>query len=222
MIQCQTLTPRPSLAAADPNEWDKAIPERSEIIVLVSLSLSSRALAGTPENPDADFRFHGKPIHPLLIKQFEPWISDARPPITVEVNLTAAWDSNEYAAEFNTDSNGLVSIKLPKGASYAYHHLRRLRNGLHVLRTFDSGGGSAMSEALLFVRFRTSLAYLADGIKQDQQIFLRVVRRYPLGDRDGAEIVVKEDQVIVGKSRYRENPIVLKFGKDDTDKQKSN
>ena len=68
-----------------------------------------------------------------------------------------------------------------------------------------------MFEALLFVRFRTSPAYLADGIKQEQQIFLRVVRRYPLGDRDGAEVVIKEDQVIVGKSRYRENPIVLKF-----------
>ena len=81
-----------------------------------------------------------------------------------------------------------------------------------------------MFEAILFVRFRTRLAYLADGVKQGQQIFLQVVRRYPLGDRDGAEVVVKQDHVIVGKSRYRENPVVLKFGKEDTqsNKQKSN
>ena len=197
---------------------------RSAIILLGSLSLLSQLVAGSPENPDREFRFHGKPIHPLLIKQFEPWISDARPPITVEVNLTAAWDSNEYAAGLKSDSNGVVSINLPEGASYAYRHLGRLRDGIHVLRTFDSGGGSGAFEAILFVRFRTSLAYLADGVKQGEQIFLRVVRRYPLGDRDGAEVVVKQDHIILGKSRYRPDPVVLKFGKDDTlpDKQKSN
>src|SRR6266404_836572 len=129
--------------------------KRSAIILLGSLSLLSQS-AAAPENPDSEFRFHGKPIHPLLIKQFEPWISDARPPITVEVNLTAAWDSNEYAAGFKTDSNGVVSINLPEGASYAYRHLGRLRDGIHVLRTSDSGGGSGVFEALLFVRFRTN------------------------------------------------------------------
>ena len=192
----------------------------SAILLLCSLSLLSRAVAENPENPDADFRFHGKPIHPLLIKQFEPWISDARPPITVEVNLTAAWDSNEYAAEFKTDSNSVVSINLPEGGSYTYRHLGRLGDGIHVLRTSESGGGSGVFEALLFVRFRTRLAYLADGVKHGQQIFLHVVRRYPLGDRDGAEVVVKPDHVIVGKSRYRENPVVLKFGKDDVQSNK--
>jgi len=194
------------------------------IIVLGSLMLLSQAEAADPENPDHDFRFHGKPIHPLLIKQFEPWISDTRPPITVEVNLTAAWDSNEYADGFKTGSNGVASIDLPDGASYAYRHLGRLSDGLHVLRTSDSGGGSGVFEAILFVRFRTSLAYLADGVKQGEQIFLQVVRRYPLGDRDGAEVVVERDHVIVGKSRYRAEPVVLKFGKDRTlpDKQKTN
>ena len=203
---------------------EKRFLKRSAIILFGCLSLLSQSLAGSPENPDQEFRFHGKPIHPLLIKQFEPWISDARPPITVEVNLTAAWDSNEYATGFKTDSNGIVSVSLPEGASYAYRHLGRLRDGTHVLRTFDSGGGSGVFEAILFVRFRTSLAYLADGVKQGEQIFLGVVRRYPLGDRDGAEVVVKPDHVIVGKSRYRAEPVVLKFGKDDTlpDKQKSN
>jgi len=72
------------------------------------------------------------------------------------------------------------------------------------------------------VRFRTSLTYLADGVKQGEQIFVRVVRRYTLGDRDGAEVVVKQDQVIVGKSRYRADPVVLKFGKDDTLPEKQN
>ena len=191
-------------------------PILAAILLVGSLSLLSRSAAGSPENPDPEFRFHDKPIHPLLIKQFEPWISDARPPITVEVNLTASWDSNEYAGGFMADSNGVVSIGLPKGASYSYQHLGRLRDGIHVLRTFDAGGGSGVFEAILFVRFRTSLAYLADGVTQGEQIFLKVVRRFPLGDRDGAEVVVREDQVIVGKSRYRAEPVLLKFGADQT------
>jgi hypothetical protein len=193
-----------------PGQWLKGA-----IFLLLAFMIRFSALtAENSEIPGADFRFHSKPIHPLLIKQFEPWISDSRPPITVEVNLTAAWDSNEYSADFKTGSNGVVSVHLPDSATYAYQHLGILRDDIHVLRTFDSGGGSGLFEALLFVRFRTGTTYLADGINQGQQVFLRVLRRFPLGDRDAAEVELKQDHVVVGKSRYRENPVVLNFGKE--------
>ena len=193
----------------------RALGNLATVLSFAFLLLTGRGLAAAADNPEAGFLFHGKPVHPLLIKQFEPWISDARPPITVEVNLTAAWDSNEYAAGFKTDSNLMVSVSLPEGASYAYQHLGKMRNGMHVLRTFDAEGGSGVFEALLFVRFRTRVAYLGDGVKQGEQIFLEVVRRYPLGDRDGAEVQVKPERVIVGKSRFRDKPVELRFGKDE-------
>jgi len=180
-------------------------------ILLLGFISSSRIAAENSQDPDPDFRFRGQAIHPLLIKQFEPWISDERPPITVEINVTAAWDSNQYADAFKTHSNGVVSVKLPEGGSYAYQHLGITGNDMHVLRTFYSGGGSGSFEAVLFVRFRTSLSYLADGVKQGEQVFLQVIRRYPLGDRDEADVTVKRDQVIVGKSRYRPEPVVLTF-----------
>lgn len=180
-------------------------------LMLTSLTVAAQALAEGPNDSGTEFRFHAQPIHPLIIKQFEPWISDERPPLTVEVNVSAAWDSNQYADSSNTDSNGVVSVKLQEGGGYAYRHLGKLDDGTHVLRTFYSGGGSGSFEALLFVRFRTALSYLADGVKQGEQVFLQVVRRYPLGDRDEAEVLVKPDQVIVGKSRYRSEPVVLKF-----------
>ena len=91
--------------------------------------------------------------------------------------------------------------------------LGKLADGLHVLRTGESGGGSGVFEALLFVRFRTAVAYLADGVRRDRQVFMQLVRRYPLGDRDGAEVVIQRGQVVVGKSRYRATPVVLKFEK---------
>jgi len=123
--------------------------------------------------------------------------------------LTAAWDSNEYAANFKTDADGSVSITIPQGGSFSYRHLGRLPNGIHVLRTFSLGGGSGVFQALLFLRTETRIAYLADGVKRGEQVFLQALRRFPLGDRDDAEITVKEDRVIIGKSRYRTEPVEL-------------
>jgi hypothetical protein len=180
-------------------------------LLAIALSVGIRSFAEGADQPGSDFRFHGQPVHPLLIKEFEPWISDERPPITVEVNVSAARDSNQYAASFKTETNGVVSAKLQEGGSFSYKYLGKLSDDTHVLRTSYLGGGSGLFEALLFVRFRTSSSYLADGMKRGEQTFLRAVRRFPLGDRDDAEVLVKQDQVIVGKSRYRPEPVVLKF-----------
>src|SRR5436309_232691 len=81
------------------------------ILLLPSLTFASRAVADGTNDMGAEFHFHGQPVHPLIIKQFEPWTSDERPPLTVEINISAAWDSNQYADAFNTDTNGVVSVK---------------------------------------------------------------------------------------------------------------
>src|SRR3954453_15800211 len=84
-------------------------------IILACFELVCVAFADDPSNPDREFHFKGKPVHPLLFKKFEPWVSDARPPIITQLNLTAAWDSNEYAANFKNDADGTVSITIPEG-----------------------------------------------------------------------------------------------------------
>jgi hypothetical protein len=183
----------------------------ASLVILASLVPPTLSAADQSENPDHDFRFRGRPINPLIIKQFETWISDDRPPITVEINVTAAWKSNQYPADFNIDPNGLVSVNIPQTTTYSYQHLGRMDNGMHVLRTFESGGGSGVFQFLLFVRFHTDNSYLADGMKEGEQLFLRVVRRFPLGDRDTAQVVVRKDRVLVGESRYREHQVVLSF-----------
>jgi hypothetical protein len=185
------------------------IPAITAAIILACLGSLSLAFADDLSNPHREFAFNGKPIHPLLIRKFEPWVSDARPPIITEVNLSAAWDSNEYAANFKTDSDGTVSLAIPEGASFSYLPLGTSRKGIHILRTFSSGGGTGVFQAVLLLRTQTRVAYLADGIKSGEQVFLQVLRRFPLGDRDDAEIIVKRDRVIIGKSRYRTEPVEL-------------
>ena len=179
--------------------------------MLALLGLSSFSFASDSSNLDRRFYFNAKPIHPLLVKKFEPWVSDARPPIVTELNLTAAWDSNEYAANFKTETDGTVSIALPEGGSFSYRPLGTSPDGVHVVRTFSSGGGSGVFEAVLFLRIQTRRSYLADGTKTGEQMFLHVLRRFPLGDRDDSEITVKKDRVIVGKSRNRAEPVELRF-----------
>ena len=178
-------------------------------ITLVGLGSFSLAFADDLSRPGHEFYFNGKPVHPLLIRKFEPWVSDPRPPIVTELNLTAAWDSNEYAANFKTDSDGTVSIALPEGGNFSYRPLGTASKGVHILRTFSSGGGSGVFQAVLLLRTQTRVAHLADGVKTSEQVFLQVLRRFPLGDRDDAEVIVKEDRVIIGKSRFRTEPVEL-------------
>jgi hypothetical protein len=179
--------------------------------ILACLGSFLSAFADDSSSSDRQFYFNGKPIHPLLIRKFEPWVSDARPPIITELNLTAAWDSNEFAATFKTDSDGTVLIALPEGGNFSYRPLGTSSKGIHILRTFSSGGGSGVFQAVLFLRTQTRIAPLADGVKTSEQVFLQVLRRFPLGDRDDAEVTVKEDRVIIGKSRFRTEPVELKL-----------
>ena len=179
------------------------------LLILACLGSFSLAFADDLSSADRQFYFNGKPVHPLLIRKFEPWVSDSRPPIITELNLTAAWDSNEYAANFKTDSDGTVSIALTEGGSFSYRPLGTSSKGVHILRTFSSGGGSGVFQAVLLLRTQTRTAPLADGVKTGEQVFLQVLRRFPLGDRDDAEVIVKEDRVIIGKSRFRTEPVEL-------------
>jgi hypothetical protein len=180
-------------------------------LTLACLCLFSLAFADDRSNSAPNFQFKGKAIHPLLIRRFEPWVSDTRPPIVSELNLTAAWDSNEYAAEFKTDADGTISITIPEGGNFSYRPLGKSTNGIYILRTLSSGGGSGVFQAILFLRIQTRTAYLADGIKTGEQVFLQVLRRFPLGDRDDPEVIIKKDRVIVGKSRYRPEPVELRL-----------
>jgi hypothetical protein len=62
-----------------------------------------------------DFTFKGRPIHPGLVKEFQNWASDYRPPITVTVDVGAAHDSNQYADAVTPRKEGGVSVTLGDG-----------------------------------------------------------------------------------------------------------
>jgi hypothetical protein len=157
------------------------------------------------------FTLRGKPVHPRLIEKFQTFLSDSGPPAVIAVDLLAAsQDDNEYYEPDVQVRDGLASIKERDGGEFAYKWLGTVRPGLHVVETFASGGGTGIFMDLYF--FRTSLATGRNDQGPYDQILLTLARTpVILGDRDDAAIKVEPGRVIIGKSRYRQQPVILEF-----------
>ncbi len=160
------------------------------------------------------FTYKGKPIHPGLIKEFAGWISDSWKPITTSVDIAAAFDTNEYFdSEVEVKDSGYIYLQEEGKAEYFYYKwLGQLKNGLHVIETGDGGGGSGIFQDIYFIRFDIAEGLDPEGNKYNR-LLMTVVRNHALGDRDDGEIKIlpEENKVILGESRYREEPIILEF-----------
>lgn len=147
-----------------------------------------------------DFTFKGRPIHPGLIKEFQNWLSDYRPPITVTVDVGAAYGTNEYGEAVTAENNGGVSITLANtggniGEWFFYKRFGRLDNGIHVLQTLDKTGGTGIFQSLTFVRFRLSAGFDRDGIKPSERLLMSVVRVYNIEGPNSPDIRIKGNEV---------------------------
>lgn len=64
---------------------------------------------------------------------------------------------------------------------------------------------------IMIVKFEKGYGFTPEGQKYDR-LLMSIVRNESLGDRDDGKITVLSDKVILGKSKYREKPIILEFG----------
>ena len=157
-----------------------------------------------------NFTFKSRPIHPGLIKEFQNWLSDYRPPITVTVDVGAAYDTNEYTDAPTPSSNGGVSVLLGDGGErFSYKRLGRLDNGVHVLHTLEKSAGTGIYQSLTFVRFHSAPGFDRDGIKPSARLLMSVVRVYAIVGPKTPDIRIMGNDVRI-KSGARE--IELRFG----------
>lgn len=159
------------------------------------------------------FTVRGKPVHPRLVEKFQTFLSDSGPPAVITVDLlAAAQNGNEYYDDDVKVKDGLVSIapKDQEGGGFSYKWLGTVRPGLHVVETFAWEGGTGVFMDLYFFRI-----YPATGRdeKGPYHQVLMTLGRTPviLGDRDDGTIKVEPGRVIIGKSRYRNQPVILEF-----------
>ena len=162
---------------------------------------------------NAHFTVQGKLVHPRLVEKFQTFLSDSGPPAVISVDLLAATiNGNEYYEPDVKVQDGVVSVehKDPEGSGFAYKWLGTVRPGLHVVKTLYSGGGTGVFMNLYF--FRTSIATGQDEKGPYDQVLMTLARTpVILGDRDDGTIKVEPGRVIIGKSRYRNQPVILEF-----------
>jgi hypothetical protein len=149
------------------------------------------------------FTYFSKPIHPKLVNEFECSLSDQNP-VTLAVDVSAAYDTNEYNQPVTHSSYGVTYEKtyrqdVRRRCYYAYQRLGTLDGQIHVLKTADYGGGSGVFMNLLFVRFEISRGYYPDGAPYDSLVML-LVRSRNLTDRFTGAIEVLSDRVVVRQS----------------------
>lgn len=188
------------------------------IIFILSLTGCSFLSAETdidkaPVEVGNNFTYNGKPVHPGLVAEFTGFISDSWEPIVVSVDIAAAYDSNQYQnSDVRINEKGLVFL-LENGEDkyFAYKWLGKLNNGLHVLEIYDGiGSGSGVFTSLFFVRVEKGYGLTPEG-ERYERLLMTIVRNEVVGDRDDGKITVLPDKVILGKSRYRDEPVVLEF-----------
>lgn len=169
--------------------------------ILVTPLMASELLSEV----NSKFTYKDKPIHPFLIRQFSNWDSDYRPPILKTVDISAAFDTNQYQ---------LIEIKKNNDWYYAeeeeydgefrlyesfyYHWLGKMDNGMHVIETGANGGGSGTFMDLMFVRFSEDKIMWDD--KQETQLLMSIVGIYSLGDRYDGDIKVCSNKVVIPAS----------------------
>lgn len=170
-------------------------------VLFVTPCLASQQL----DEVSANFTYNGKPIHPFVVKEFSNWLSDSRPPMITTVDVAAAFDTNKYQDSklekrdnwwFAESEEMDGDVRLYE--SFGYHWIGRLTNGVHILETGSSGGGSGFFMDLMFIKFTEGEIFWEN--KKEKQLLMTIVGTYSLGDRYEGDIKINGDKVFIPAS----------------------
>ena|ERR1051326_780489 len=147
------------------------------------------------------FTFRGKPTNPLAIRDLLSLLTDEYPgPVAIAMEgTTEIRYFGGLTAKPKTD--GSIWTNLEDGGYFGYQRLGVLANGIQVLKTWESGGGSGIFTSLLLVSFRIDEEYTEDGSRSQ----LVLVRRgeIGLGDRYDGEVQVSANSIMVGADKRK-------------------
>jgi len=183
------------------------------LMFLVIGQLFGQNLSDAFLEADTNFTYQGKPIHPGLVNEFSSWISDKGFPTTISVDI-AAPHGNEYFeddAKIDEDKNVCIDEKDENddktGAYFCYRRLGKLNNGLHILKTWESGGGSGVFTDLCFVRIDKDKGTF-DG-QPYERLLMVIAGTYGLGEEYSGEAEILTDRVIVKKLNGEKVELIL-------------
>ena len=176
----------------------------------------------------ASYSFSKAPfVHPKIIEDLLGYISDTGDQV-VAVNLLDSQDSNRYFGEILVEPQAdpmapswpwVYTVEGERGDNhegdlkgkvfYAYRYLGATRDGLDILHTRNSGGGSGIFNRVLFVRTEAdhgveypllrNVNSREGAVKPEvrKRELVRLIGRIPLGDRWLGNIEVVGNDVVV-------------------------
>lgn len=167
---------------------------------------------------DKDFTYRGMAVHPRAIQDLCSWVAD-RLPGPIAIDVAGTFDSNRYFGDYKIQDNGNVFIDLTQHLLedkgwFSYKHLGRLANGLHVIRTFDNGGGTGEFQSILLVQFRLDYEYEDNG-KRRSVLVMRRRGQFGIGDRYNGKIKLdaRRNRITVGPDKRNvDKAFTIKIG----------
>ena len=135
-------------------------------------------------------------VNPLILADLEGWLSDSGDQV-VAVNVTDSNSSNRYFATSITDNTTdttdratdifpiITATDERTTERYSYQWLGCSLNGIHLLRTWSSGGGSGVFCGIMLVTVteEAAIAIGTRGITKRGRFTIKKIAYIPLEDR---------------------------------------
>lgn len=165
------------------------------IIISLLVSISVRALSAYTSPSDEEieltkktFKFKNQWIHPKIIHEFLPLVSDANIPLISAIDIAAAADTNRFFGRVD-QKDGNISYKNEDGTVTSYEWKGLLKNGMHILLVKESGDGTMISNSLVVFSFAKKSSIYETKSKYTQ-LLLQIERFVALGDRARTKIEI--------------------------------
>ena len=151
---------------------------------------------------------HDEFVNPLIIRDLYGWLSDIGDQV-VAIDLYGANKSNRYFSEHvEVSGDGTAPIVSAKDGeqNFSYQYLGRSFSGIHLLRISDSGGGSGIFGAIMFVTLSLDIAVelSPNSNARTERLVVKKIGSLPLGDGYGGKVWFKYGLLYLGPSSRQE------------------
>jgi hypothetical protein len=133
-----------------------------------------------------EFNYQNQPINPACVAMFNS--SEADPPYIRAINLNVCQNSNA-AFKKTLQNDGWYYFynndKDEQEGDYHYKVVGKTTNGIYVLHTLSSGGGTLIASDLLLIRLDKNMQYVYDGpqLKTEEITEMKLLGYIIGGDR---------------------------------------
>lgn len=158
-------------------------------------------------------------INPMILEDLCGWISDTGDEI-VSVDVLQANNSNRYFGKVTVtdgETDAIVRTDRCDGSFFAYQYLGCSFSGLHLLRTWSSGGGSGVFCEILLVTLNAESAIKInpDRANKVDRFIVKKIGAISLGDRYEGKISYRYGLLTISKClgmaslRHRKQRLVI-------------